>query len=68
MDKFINPTKPAEIEIEKDEPVVVSCGHIADGGWSRRVEEFQLNIFDTDRAQISNLLAHSYAIRSSLPT
>ena len=28
MDKFINPTKPAEIEIEKDEPVVVSCGQI----------------------------------------
>ena len=26
MDKFINPTKPAEIEIEKDEPVVVSKG------------------------------------------
>ena len=28
MDKFINPSKPAEIEIEKDDPVVVSIGQI----------------------------------------
>ena len=30
MDKFINPTKPAEIEIEKDEPVVVRRGQNTD--------------------------------------
>ena len=58
MDKFINPSKPAEIEIEKDEPVVVSCGQITNRG-IRIGEEIEWNILDTARAQIPNLLAIS---------
>ena len=58
MDKFINPSKPAEIEIEKDEPVVVSCGQNTNQG-IRIGEEIKLNIFDAARAQIPNLLAIS---------
>ena len=45
MDKFINPTKPAEIEIEKDEPVVVSRGQIIYRTFNGIGEDLQLNFF-----------------------
>ena len=67
MDKFINPTKPAEIEIEKDEPVVVSRGQNIDQTFYGIGEDLPLNFFLTQPGIKPDVIS-MYANRSSPPT
>ena len=67
MDKFINPTKPAEIEIEKDEPVVVRWGQNIDQTINGIGEDLQLNFFfDTARDQTSGINVCQQELSSNL--
>ena len=57
MDKFINPSKPAEIEIEKDEPVVVRRSQNIDQTFNGIGEDLQLNFFLTQPGIKPDLMA-----------